>query len=410
MKILIPILIALAAYFAYQTFFSVPSEKKSSTSQSQAKPQSKSKAIEVVVETNLGEFTIELNSEKAPKTVANFLKYVDEGFYNNTLFHRIIPGFMVQGGGFVKGMKEKPTHPPVANESFNGLLNYNGTIAMARKPAADSATSQFFINLGSNRNLNSNDNKPGYAVFGKISDGMDTIEKIAAAATTNLGPYQDVPKEDILILSVSRITTDGVKISNVSNEEKKEGFISGEHYLVLDEPIATSNSNKIEVLEAFSYGCGHCYGIDPDITEWRKQQPGDVDFIHFPAVWNKSMKLYARTYYAAKELNLVSKTHTPLFEAIVVKQKTLSNEAQLADFFEPYGIDKKLFGDTFNSTKINKQLEQAEANTRNYNLASVPEFIINGKYRVNPMRAGGQEQMFALINFLVEKERKLLKL
>ncbi len=156
----------------------------------------------VVIETSLGNITVELNREKAPITVENFLKYVDAGFYNGTIFHRVIPGFMIQGGGMTPDMREKPTNPAIKNESGNGLSNARGTIAMARTNDPNSATSQFFINVADNKQLDSFGG--GYAVFGKVIDGMDVVDKIVNVRTTNKGPHQDVPAESITIKSIKR--------------------------------------------------------------------------------------------------------------------------------------------------------------------------------------------------------------
>ena len=174
----------------------------------------KSPLVEVVFETNMGSYTLELNSEKAPETVANFLVYVDAGFYSNTLFHRVIPGFVVQGGGFEKGMKKKPTLSPVKNESDNGLMNIKGAISMARTRAPDSATSQFFINVIHNPSLDRRGSQPGYTVFGKVTEGLDVIDKIIAVATKTSGRYQDVPKQDVVILSAKRKGSAGAQVND----------------------------------------------------------------------------------------------------------------------------------------------------------------------------------------------------
>ncbi|MCP4267007.1 MAG: hypothetical protein GY777_15795, partial [Candidatus Brocadiaceae bacterium] len=152
----------------------------------------------------MGSFEVKLDPEKAPKTVTNFLSYVDDGFYNNTLFHRIVPEFVVQGGGLKKGMVKKQTHPPVENESHNGLGNSRGTITMARKRDPHSASSQFFINVADNPSLDFRNNRPGYTVFGKVTGGMDIVDKIAAVPTTSIGGYKNVPNEDIFILTAKR--------------------------------------------------------------------------------------------------------------------------------------------------------------------------------------------------------------
>ena len=162
----------------------------------------------VVIETSLGNITAELYPDKAPVTVSNFLAYADEKFYDGTIFHRVIKGFMIQGGGFTAGMKQKSTKAPIKNEADNGLTNDRGTLAMARTMVVDSATSQFFINHGErNGFLNHRAKNPqeyGYAVFGKVISGMDVVDKIAAVATGQAGPFGDVPQTPVEIKSIRR--------------------------------------------------------------------------------------------------------------------------------------------------------------------------------------------------------------
>ncbi len=156
----------------------------------------------VKLHTNHGTITLELDSEKAPETVKNFLAYVASGHYDNTLFHRVIKGFMVQGGGFEPGMKQKPTLDPIKNEADNGLKNVTGTIAMARTQAPHSATAQFFINVADNDFLDfrSPDTQGwGYCVFGRVTDGMDVVNAIRSVKTGSSGFHQDVPVEDVVI-------------------------------------------------------------------------------------------------------------------------------------------------------------------------------------------------------------------
>ena len=154
----------------------------------------------VILTTNHGKITIELDAEKAPKTVENFLAYVNAGHYNGTIFHRVIDGFMIQGGGFEPGMKQKPTNEPVENEAKNGLKNDHYTIAMARTSAPHSATAQFFININDNSFLDyPGQDGWGYCVFGKVSDGTDVVDKIRAVKTTRAGMHADVPVEDVVI-------------------------------------------------------------------------------------------------------------------------------------------------------------------------------------------------------------------
>lgn len=160
----------------------------------------------VRIETNLGTIDIELDHEKAPVTVANFLEYARSGFYENTVFHRVIPGFMIQGGGMTADMRSKPTRPPIKNEAANGLANDRGTIAMARTQIVDSATAQFFINVDDNDFLNHQAPTPagfGYAVFGRVIEGMETVDKIQHVATGNRMGHQDVPLDPVVIEKVT---------------------------------------------------------------------------------------------------------------------------------------------------------------------------------------------------------------
>ena len=162
----------------------------------------------VRLSTSMGDVTIELYPEQAPVSVSNFLAYVDSDFYNGTVFHRVIPGFMIQGGGFTAEMGQKPTRAAIKNEADNGLLNTRGTLAMARTMVVDSATSQFFVNTVDNTFLNFKNKTPqgyGYAVFGKVIDGMDVIDKIEKVRTGNKGPHQNVPVETVSILNTERL-------------------------------------------------------------------------------------------------------------------------------------------------------------------------------------------------------------
>src|SRR6201996_1274203 len=156
----------------------------------------------VELHTNHGVIKLELDAEKAPKSVENFLNYVKAGHYDNTVFHRVIDGFMIQGGGFEPGMKQKPTEAPITNEANNGLKNVNGSIAMARTNDPHSATAQFFINVVDNKFL---DKPPGYCVFGKVIDGLDVIDKIKVVKTGTKSGHGDVPLQDVKIESVRRV-------------------------------------------------------------------------------------------------------------------------------------------------------------------------------------------------------------
>lgn len=162
----------------------------------------------VKIKTNLGDITVELDEKAAPKTVDNFLNYVLEGFYDGTIFHRVIKGFMIQGGGFTVDMQQKPVNPPIKNEAANGLMNKKGTIAMARTSDVDSATAQFFINTVDNAFLNHRKKTAeeyGYCVFGWVTSGMDVVEKIEKVATGRVGYFDDVPKEAVVITQVEAL-------------------------------------------------------------------------------------------------------------------------------------------------------------------------------------------------------------
>jgi cyclophilin family peptidyl-prolyl cis-trans isomerase len=177
-----------------------PSTTKGTAQMSESNPV-------VVLHTSKGDITLELDAANAPLSTQNFVDYAKAGFYDQTVFHRVIPGFMVQGGGMTADLKPKPgAKPPIKNEAGNGLKNLRGTVAMARTQVVDSASSQFFINLVDNASLDHRDDTPagyGYAVFGKVTAGMDVVDAIAAVPTGTQGPYQDVPVEPVVITSVT---------------------------------------------------------------------------------------------------------------------------------------------------------------------------------------------------------------
>lgn len=186
---------------ALQTAQAQTPAQATSASSVQAQAQSE----KVLIKTTAGDIVVELNAEKAPKTVENFLRYVDDHFYDGTIFHRVIDGFMIQGGGFTPDFVQKSTRSPIVLEANNGLKNDRGTIAMARTMVPNSATSQFFINVRDNASLNAKGSNDGYAVFGKVVDGMDVVDKIRAVQTGRKGPHSDVPVETIEIISASRV-------------------------------------------------------------------------------------------------------------------------------------------------------------------------------------------------------------
>ena len=163
-------------------------------------------ATKIEMKTNFGDIVIELDEEKAPVTAKNFLGYVEDKFFDGMIFHRVIPDFMIQGGGFDLEMQEKKTKAPIVNEGSNGLKNDLGTLAMARTNDPNSATAQFFINLKNNDFLNAASGNPGYAVFGKVVDGMDVVDSIADVETGRSGPHDDVPTEPVIVDSAKVIS------------------------------------------------------------------------------------------------------------------------------------------------------------------------------------------------------------
>jgi cyclophilin family peptidyl-prolyl cis-trans isomerase len=365
--------------------------------------KAKTGVIEVVFKTSLGDFTLALDPVAAPMTVANFLAYVDSGFYTNTLFHRVIPGFVIQGGGFAPGMQPKPTLPPVENESDNGLANDRGTISMARTNDPNSATSQFFINVANNAALNPRGGNPGYAVFGRVVEGMEVVDRIVAVPKVNLGRYRDVPAEDVVIQAAHR----KAKSTTATGSDGGTGpFQLGVHYTTLAVPEQTAAPGRVEVVELFSFGCPHCYELDAHISQWGSEQASHVAFRQVPAIWNAPMKTLAQAYYAAEALGVEKQIHMKLFEAIVIRQQKISTPEELAAFYAANGVDRDAFNKAFASDAVALQVAQSETMTRRYNPAGVPEIIVNGKYRVDRMRAGGLAQMVAVVDYLVAKERQ----
>jgi len=194
----ISLLLVLVLFVVSGVVLAADGDKK--TDKSKEEEKAESKLIKVKLETNMGEIVLELDAEKAPVTVENFLRYVDEKFYDGVIFHRVIKGFMIQGGGFEADMKRKEAHEAIKNEASNGLKNDLGTIAMARTNDPNSATAQFFINHKNNTFLNYvKDKNAGYAVFGKVITGMDVVDKIAAVKTRTWKGKADVPVEFVII-------------------------------------------------------------------------------------------------------------------------------------------------------------------------------------------------------------------
>lgn len=194
--------LTLIAFFMSALTLSACSKGDDATTQTATSPVTEAETVNVVMQTSAGEIVLELDATNAPVTTSNFVTYVEDEFYDGLIFHRVIDGFMIQGGGFDSDMTQQPVRSPIRNESDNGLSNTRGTIAMARTQAPDSATAQFYINLVDNGNLDYRNGRPGYAVFGRVVSGMEVVDSIAKVRTGNRGMHQNVPNDDIVIESV----------------------------------------------------------------------------------------------------------------------------------------------------------------------------------------------------------------
>lgn len=182
-------------------------------------------------------------------------------------------------------------------------------------------------------------------------------------------------------------------------------YEAGKHYVVLDNPVRTSNPNKIEVTEVFWYGCGHCFHFEPLVKAWKEKQADDVAFVRSPAMWNKDMELHARAFYTAKALGVLDTLHDPLFDAMNVRKKRLADEAEISELFVANGVDADKFAKVFNSFGVTGKVRQADARARSYRITGTPELVVDGKYRISTRAAGGQKEMLDVADFLVEKIR-----
>ena len=184
-----------------------------------------------------------------------------------------------------------------------------------------------------------------------------------------------------------------------------EDYIAGKHYALLETPVRTRDSEKVEVVEVFWYGCSHCYSFEPLVEQWHKNQGEDVDFWTSPAMWNSAMEIHAKAFFTAQVLGVSEKLHMPLFTTLVVERKKLSSEAQVQALFTDYGVEAEAFSKAFNSFGVSSQVKQADARARSYKVSGTPEMVVNGKYRVTATMAGGQAAMLEVVSFLVDKER-----
>lgn len=210
-----------------------------------------------------------------------------------------------------------------------------------------------------------------------------------------------------VLFSLAGLINGAMALSS-SEKSTPEKFIAGKDYDVLPTPVPTRNKDKVEVVELFWYGCGHCYTFDQIFKPWSAKQGSDVDVIQMPAIWNKTMELHARTFYTAKALNKLNEVHGPLFNAIIVKRERLFSTDALANFFEKYGVDKKAFENTMTSFGVDSQVALAQSRGRSYKMRGTPEMVVNGKYRLSVEKAKSQPRMLEIASFLIDKERKKL--
>jgi protein dithiol oxidoreductase (disulfide-forming) len=183
-------------------------------------------------------------------------------------------------------------------------------------------------------------------------------------------------------------------------------YVAGTHYEELPAPVRTNDATKVEVLEVFWYGCGHCFRFQPLVDNWAENAPEDVDYLRFPAIWNELMKIHAQAYYTAESLGVVDKVHGPIFEAINLQNNRLQNERQLAALFARHGVGEAEFSQAFNSFPVRTKVNQAERRMREYQIRSTPNVIVNGKYLVTTNESvRTQQDMLAIVDFLVAQER-----
>lgn len=188
--------------------------------------------------------------------------------------------------------------------------------------------------------------------------------------------------------------------------ESGTDYKEGEHYEALAEPVPTSTSDKIEVVEVFAYTCGHCYNFEPLIRAWKKEQKDDVAVVQTPAMWNATMEAYARGFYTAKAMNVLDEVHMAVFTAVHQEGKQFRSAEQWADFMETYGADRERVLKTFNSFGITSQVRQADARVRGYKITGTPEMVVDGKYRVSSRMTGSHSEMLRVVDHLVEQIRQ----
>jgi len=360
-------------------------------------------SVEVSFKTSKGDFVVELYPEKAPVTVKNFVSYVASGYYDNTLLHRVVADFVVQGGGFNKGMVAKEPRDAIVNESLNGLKNERGMLGMARKKLPDSATSQFYVNLVDNHDLDPRGSQFGYTVFGKVVSGMDVLDQLSTVATQDIPRFKNVPVEDIFVLSAA--VTKGQSLLATPLTQNIDTYIAGKHYIELTEPVETKAFNAVEVVEVFSYGCQHCYSFEKVLTPWAENLQADVQFSKSPAIWNGLMRLFAHTFYTIEKQPQAKDLHQKIFDEIVIDGRPLLSEVMIGKFFAENGVDEQAFAETFDSKAVVRQVADAETRVKQYKIEGIPAMIVNGKYRVSLATAGGPSEMLKVVDYLIAKEK-----
>ena len=183
-------------------------------------------------------------------------------------------------------------------------------------------------------------------------------------------------------------------------------FVEGQHYKVIDEPVRTRDSSKVEVVELFWYGCPHCFKLEPALDRWMSKMPDGVDFYRSPAIFSELWKLHAQAYYTGEALKVTEKTHSAMFHALHKEKKKLKDKASIVDFYVSQGVDRAKFEKAFDSFGVRSQLKQAEARALNYGITGVPAVVVNGKYLISTQSAGSDEGVFKVVNFLIEEEKK----
>jgi thiol:disulfide interchange protein DsbA len=196
-----------------------------------------------------------------------------------------------------------------------------------------------------------------------------------------------------------------VALATVPSLAAAEEYLAGTHYDVISPALRTGDPDRIEVVEFFWYGCGHCYTFEPLISNWKKSLAEDVKFRGSPAVWNKPMELHARAFFAADALGVLDEMHLPLFQAMHVDRRRLSSESEIAELFASHGVSEDKFSKAFNSFGVGSQVNQANAVARSARITGTPEMMVNGKYRISTKKAGSQANMLKIADYLIEKER-----